>query len=86
MIRGLINNDWDRDNLNFLLALKGQEAEDWYNQSDADDKAYAAELLYAYYLELFVEKCFLNLEIELETKNDYTEAKNLIEKIKNAKH
>jgi hypothetical protein len=52
MIKGFINNDWDRDNLEFLLNTKGDDFKDWYAQSDEEDKAYAQELMDAYSREL----------------------------------
>lgn len=63
---GLITNDWDRDNLNFLLNTKGDDFEAWYAQSDEDDKAYAQELLDAFSLELKVRARELEIEARME--------------------
>jgi hypothetical protein len=38
-------NTWDRDNLNFLLTASRKTLEDWHDQADEDDLAYAMELL-----------------------------------------
>ena len=38
-------NDWDRNNLNFLLSLNDQEFEQFMAESDDDDIAYALELV-----------------------------------------
>jgi len=38
-------NDWDRNNLNFIMSLTPQEFDDWYECLDDDDLAYAMELL-----------------------------------------
>ena len=46
-MKGLITNEWDRDNLNFLLNTKGDEFKVWFAQADEDDKAYAQELMLA---------------------------------------
>ena len=55
MIKGLITNDWDRENLEFLLNTKGEDFSDFWAQSDEDDKVYARELLDAYmsFIEMF---------------------------------
>ena len=38
-------NDWDKNNLQFILSLNEDEFEDWYACLDEDDVAYAMELL-----------------------------------------
>lgn len=45
-------NNWDRDNLNFLLTASKETLEDWHHCADADDYAYALELLQAAQTEL----------------------------------
>ena len=37
-------NNWDRDNLNFLLNADREIMEDWYHMATEDDFKYAAEL------------------------------------------
>ena len=59
---GLINNEWDRDNLNFLLNTKGEDFEAWWAQSDEDDRVYAQELLDAYSRELQLRSQELEIE------------------------
>lgn len=51
----------DRDNLAFLMAATPEVLEDWYNQMDDDDIAYAFELLDAYQVELETQKLALML-------------------------
>jgi len=63
---GLITNDWDRDNLNFLLNTKGDDFQAFWDQSDEDDKVYAQELLDAYSLELKVLARELEIEARME--------------------
>lgn len=77
MIKGLITNDWDRDNLNFLLNTKGQDFKDFWAQSDEDDKLYAQELLDAYSRELQLKAQELEIEALLVNTND---AKELLKK------
>jgi hypothetical protein len=77
MIKGFINNDWDRDNLNFLLNTKGEDFEDFWAQSDEDDKKYAQELMDAYARELQLKSELLDIESRLD---DLTDAKVILDK------
>jgi hypothetical protein len=63
---GLITNDWDRDNLNFLLNTKGDDFQAFWDQADEDDRVYAQELLNAYSLELKVLARELEIEARME--------------------
>jgi len=38
-------NDWDKNNLNFIMSLKGEQLGDWMDSVDSDDIAYALELI-----------------------------------------
>jgi hypothetical protein len=38
-------NDWDRNNLQFILNTSNEELERFWDQSDSDDMAYALELI-----------------------------------------
>jgi hypothetical protein len=61
-------NDWDRNNIDFLLALKGQGLTDWVDQASDDDMAYANELLARYKTELELE-CLDHLDCaDLDTQ------------------
>jgi len=78
-LKGFITNDWDRDNLEFLLNTKGDEFKAWFAQADEDDKAYAQELMDAYSRELQ----FRAQELEIESRLDNTrEACMVIDKIR----
>jgi len=68
-MKGLINNDWDRDNLNFLLNTKGDDFKAWFAQSDEDDKMYAQELMDAYSRELKLRSEELQIESSLVNTN-----------------
>jgi hypothetical protein len=80
-MRGLITNEWDRDNLEFLLNTKGDEFKAWHAQADADDLAYAQELMDAYSLELKIRSEELRIEGELALYNNQ-EAIMVIDKIR----
>ena len=68
-MKGLITNEWDRDNLNFLLNVKGDDFAAWYAQSDEDDKAYAQELMDAYSRELKLQAEELEIEARVGVNN-----------------
>ena len=80
-MKGLITNDWDRDNLNFLLNTKGDDFHAWYEQSDEDDKAYAQELMDAYSRELKLRAEELEVEARLALNNT-REANVVIQKFR----
>jgi hypothetical protein len=70
-------NDWDRDNLNFLLTIDSETFEDWLDQADEDDIDYAIELLRAAKSELIVQQ----MEV-LDGVQDISTANNFIEQIR----
>lgn len=70
-------NDWDRDNLNFLLTIDSETFEDWLQQADEDDIDYAIELLRAAKSELIVQQ----MEV-LDGVQDISTANNFIEQIR----
>ena len=80
-MKGLITNQWDRDNLNFLLNTADEELKVWHDQADADDLAYAQELLAAFSLELKVKAEELRVECELEALPIYNSAKTILDTI-----
>jgi hypothetical protein len=69
-MKGLITNEWDRDNLEFLLNTKGDEFKAWFAQADEDDKVYAQELMDAYSRELLLRSQELDLEAQLALTNN----------------
>ena len=78
---GFITNDWDRDNLNFLLNSPKEVLDDWNNQTDEDDKLYAQELLDAYAKELQFNAQMLKIECEMDLLGDYPDAKRVIQSV-----
>jgi hypothetical protein len=52
-------NDWDRDNLNFLMNASKETLEEWHFYADADDYKYALELLQAARTELAMQELAL---------------------------
>jgi hypothetical protein len=80
-MKGFITNDWDRDNLNFLLNSDPATLDDWNNQTDDDDKVYAQELLDAYARELKLNAQFLRIECEMDLLGNYPDARRVIDTI-----
>lgn len=55
-------DDYDRENLQFLLNATPETLADWYHTVDEDDHAYAAELLAKYQQELALRTNILECE------------------------
>jgi hypothetical protein len=77
----LINNEWDRDNLEFLLNTKGDDFTAFWAQADEDDKLYARELMDAFSLELKIRSEELRVEAELALSNNQ-EASQVIQQFR----
>ena len=83
MLKGLITNEWDRDNLEFLLNTKGDDFKVWFAQADADDKVYAQELMDAYSRELLLRSQELEVEALLQKNNNkYPDACMVIDRFR----
>lgn len=80
-MKGLITNDWDRDNLNFLLNATPDVIAEWNAQADEEDVAYARELLDAYAEELRLQAHDLHIEAKLALMFIYPDAKRVIDSI-----
>ena len=81
-MKGLITNDWDRDNLNFLLNASPKVLKDWEAAMEPDDIVYAQELMDAYAEELRVEATFLKTEAEMSLLVEYPDASRVIDKFR----
>ena len=71
-------NDWDRDNLEFLLAANAEVLTDWYNQLSPDDLLYAFELLARHRDEL--TERIEELELMEKEEEGFPEAVSVLEK------
>ena len=69
-------NDWDRDNLNFILSLNEDEFETWLVDLSEDDQLYALDLIRSARLEL------LEQEQELLETEDFTLANQVLAKFR----
>ena len=77
----MITNEWDRDNLMFLLTSDEEVLQDWHAQADADDLAYAQELFAGYAEELRLRSELVLVEAKME-KTGFSDANALINKVK----
>lgn len=78
-------NDWDRDNLEFLMSIGQKEFEAWMDQADQEDIAYAMQLIRQARTENMVQEMELKDSMEFyEKKNDFPDAKSVIDKIKSS--
>jgi len=71
-------NDWDRDNLQFILNTTDESFEDWLDQADNDDIDYALSLIRTAKAELLTQEHEL-----LDEVNDMSDANLLIDRIRN---
>lgn len=75
MFTGAAMNDWDRNNLNFLVNADKRTLEQWQETASADDFAYALELLKMAQAELELEAMSV---IESEENLDCTQAREVL--------
>ena len=61
-------NDWDKDNLKFLLQSDQETIDEWFHYSDKDDIKYALELIRTARNEMLVYE--LNLMDDVDNVND----------------
>jgi hypothetical protein len=66
-------NDWDKNNLQFILSLNEDEFEDWYACLDEDDIQYAMEILKQARTEVNMQLVALVDEVE-----DVSDAQNIL--------
>ena len=70
-------NDWDRNNLNFILTSMDDAFDRWMVQASTDDVEYALELIAKHKREL------ANIEEKLfDDVTDFTEANIIINRVK----
>ena len=72
-------NDWDKDNLKFLLQSEQETIDEWFHYSDKDDIKYALDLIRTARNEIMVYE--LGLLDDVDHVNDAAEAlKNILTK------
>ena len=71
-------NDFDRENVNFLLNASKEDMEDWYLHATEDDYTYALEIIRQARTELEMQELAL-LDGEIE-HDDLIEARSVLSK------
>jgi hypothetical protein len=71
-------NDWDRDNLHFILNTTDESFEEWLDQAENDDIDYALGLIRTAKAELLTQEHEM-----LDNVSDTAEANLLIDRIRN---
>lgn len=71
-------NEWDKDNLEFIMNTTDESFDEWLDQADNDDIAYALELIRMAKAELMIQEMEFTDDI-----SNFAEASQLIERIKN---
>ena len=70
-------NEWDRDNLDFIMNCSEDGFDEWLDQADNDDINYALSLIRLAKTEMMVQEMELTDNI-----SNFSEANKLIERIK----
>jgi hypothetical protein len=70
-------NEWDRDNLDFIMNCSEEGFDEWLDQADNDDINYALSLIRMAKTEMMVQELELTDDI-----SNFNEANQLIERIK----
>jgi vacuolar-type H+-ATPase subunit B/Vma2 len=78
----LITNEWDRDNLMFLLTSDDLILKHWYAQADSDDLMYAQQLMASYAEELRLRAELAIVEDNLTQMEKFPEVTDVLNRIK----
>ncbi len=72
-------NDYDRNNLNYIMGLDSQQFDDWANTVSDDDIEYAIELIQQARLEISMQAHELSDNLE---QSDLAEARAVLQKFR----
>jgi hypothetical protein len=75
-------NDWDRDNLEFIMNVTSEDFDIWLEQADSDDIQYAIELIRMRKKEMISEEIVCKMELTDDVP-DVSLAASLLNRIKN---
>ena len=74
-------NDFDRENVNFLLNASKEDMEDWYLHATEDDYTYALEIIRRARTELEMQELeFIDCEVECMTEFEFTPVMKMLSK------
>lgn len=72
-------NDFDRENLNFLLTASKEDMEDWHLHATADDYEYALQLIRQRHVELTMQELeLLDNDIDELDESDLYESREVL--------
>jgi hypothetical protein len=77
---GVVMNDRDQTNLEFLLNISDEDFQQFVNDSDLDDVTYAIQLIQTYCAEVQVREMELQDALETELGLDCTQARAVLAK------
>ena len=74
-------NDFDRENVNFLLNASKEDMEDWYLHATEDDYNYALQIIRAARTELEMQELeLIDGEVECMTEFEFTPVMKMLSK------
>jgi hypothetical protein len=75
-------NDYDRNNLNYILSLTDDQFTEWSQSIDNEDRQYALELIQQHRIEKDVELMELEEALQDEMGLDCSQALEFINRVK----
>jgi hypothetical protein len=75
-------NDYDRNNLNYIIGLTDDQFTEWAESLDQEDRAYAVQLIQRYRTEQDVELMEIQERLQEETGIDCSQALEFINRVK----
>jgi len=75
-------NDYDRNNLNYIIGLTDDQFTEWAESLDQEDRIYAVQLIQRYRVEQDVELMNLEERLQEEVGLDCTQALEFINRVK----
>jgi len=75
-------NDYDRNNLNYIIGLTDDQFTEWAESLDQEDRMYAVQLIQRYRVEQDVELMDLEERLQEEVGLDCTQALEFINRVK----
>ena len=76
-------NEWDRDNLNFILNTSDEAFSEWMLQADEDDIDYALELISKHREEITLKEYLL--KVDNEDVSCFDEANTVLQKFRQSR-
>jgi hypothetical protein len=75
-------NDYDRNNLNYIISLNDDQFTEWAESLDQEDRIYAVQLIQRYRVEKDVELMEIEEALQNEAGLDCSQALEIINRVK----